>query len=494
MHYKQVLLSTLLIMMTQPLIAADLDCNQVTDEVEKMICDPENFLRADHKQLNDLYTQLLKISSPLQKDILIDEQENWLNQQIFCLKEEVSSPAGCLAKMYDEQLAHLFVLFLQNLVSNDKRDLLAQVIAFPIHVYLKDKRFKINDKQQFLTHYTAIMNNRVKSAVLNQQPTVLFSNWRGKMIGNGEVWFEGTKIIAINNHWGDIQTAEEKHFIEEKHEIDKWTETCLVKNYTMTEKVECFNQASAKWHDELNTSYQALMTQLNPKEKQEVENAQQAWNNYKKAEFDLINTFYGALDGTLWLPIKAKAGVNVLKKRALQLQGYLTDRHVGGDTESIMSVASESNNPCDATGFVIDNDPNGLNVRSAPKGNIISRIPHNDYDSFTQVHIVASEEGWLQISGWEDFFVSVTFDEKAWIYGRLVGTFVRGYEEGGVEAYAESSNDAEKMGQFLANHVVKVIDCKKDWLFVSGQSVDGRRIEAWLAPEEQCSNALTTCL
>jgi hypothetical protein len=83
----------------------------------------------------------------------------------------------------------LFLQQLQNAVAADDRSWIADHIKYPITVTLGGEREVLEGKDEVLAHYGEIINRRVRDAVLAQRFETLFKNWRGTMIGNGELWF-----------------------------------------------------------------------------------------------------------------------------------------------------------------------------------------------------------------------------------------------------------------------------------------------------------------
>ena len=138
-----------------------------------------------------------------------------------------------------------------------------------------------------------------------------------------------------------------------------------------------------------------------------------------------------------------------------------------------------------AKGYITDQDPNGLNVRAEPhvKAEVISKIPYNDYSISSIVDIAAAQNGWLQLRHWTDGAVTTSFDGNAWIYGKLVATLVK--VDGDNNIYAAAVHTARKNGQFVPGRAVKVLDCGNEWLFVQGQSIEGKRVKGWLSPYGQ---------
>ena len=139
----------------------------------------------------------------------------------------------------------------------------------------------------------------------------------------------------------------------------------------------------------------------------------------------------------------------------------------------------------DVQAYIIDEDPNGLNVRAGPslKKDIISKIPYNSYGMLTQVDIADAKNGWLKIREWHDGAVRAQFDHDAWIYGRLVAVLIK--IDGDNNIYASDVHTARQEGKFVEGRQVKVLDCGKEWLFVEGQSTYGKKVKGWLSPYGQ---------
>lgn len=76
-------------------------------------------------------------------------------------------------------------------IAQENKDLVAAVVKYPLEVDLEGKRAAIKNKQQFIQNYDIIITPKVKKAVATEQFVGMFSNYRGMMFGNGEIWFSG---------------------------------------------------------------------------------------------------------------------------------------------------------------------------------------------------------------------------------------------------------------------------------------------------------------
>ncbi|WP_179064733.1 SH3 domain-containing protein [Nostoc sp. C052] len=143
---------------------------------------------------------------------------------------------------------------------------------------------------------------------------------------------------------------------------------------------------------------------------------------------------------------------------------------------------AKSTNPqkCDIFAYVIDTDPQGLNVRSGASTNntILGQIPINE-----TVQVISATGNWVQITNASD-----GFQGTGWVFVPRLGLTTRGYGTNGVDFYASTSQQSQKVGRIPANTAIKLLGCQGDWAQVEYQGVKG-----WLAREDQCGAALTSC-
>ncbi|WP_276485946.1 hypothetical protein [Paraflavitalea pollutisoli] len=90
-----------------------------------------------------------------------------------------------------------FLIRLRGWVTNGQRDSVAQVVDYPL------RNPKIAHQQQFLQQYDSLFNEKVRTALLQQNLRQIFRRDQGAMIGDGAVWFRqsGNRylIVGINN-------------------------------------------------------------------------------------------------------------------------------------------------------------------------------------------------------------------------------------------------------------------------------------------------------
>lgn len=145
-------------------------------------------------------------------------------------------------------------------------------------------------------------------------------------------------------------------------------------------------------------------------------------------------------------------------------------------------VLAKPQNPtkCNIFAYVIDQDAKGVNVRSgaSTKNRILGAIPANE-----TVSIIASKRNWAQITN-----ASAGFSGTGWVYLPTLGISSRGYDTNGVDLYSNPNQKSRKVGRVPHTLSVKLLGCQGDWARVEYEGIQG-----WLAREDQCGAALTSC-
>jgi len=85
---------------------------------------------------------------------------------------------------YGEFLSHLQA----GLNANDRRAIIG-LIAFPLRVTYDDGVRIYRSSRELERDFDEIFSSRVRSSVLKQRPDALVSRDRGRLTGNGRIWF-----------------------------------------------------------------------------------------------------------------------------------------------------------------------------------------------------------------------------------------------------------------------------------------------------------------
>ena len=148
--------------------------------------------------------------------------------------------------------------------------------------------------------------------------------------------------------------------------------------------------------------------------------------------------------------------------------------------------------PCGVTAYVIDTDPEGVNVRNGPgKEYAVTAILPADWP--VQVHITGAKGDWMNIS---DPSVYAPFSEPTqyftgWVWGPAlaVATRLSGRDPSGlVPLYRDPIAGSTVVTRLPKNTPVTIAGCKGEWVKVNYKDTSG-----WLDPESHCDNPLTEC-
>ena len=104
----------------------------------------------------------------------------------------------------------LFLTGLQEAVHAGDVVAVSQMIHYPIYVELNGQPTQLASPEQLQQEYSRVFTPGVQIAIAEQKFAELFVNWKGVMLGNGEVWFSGVcldedcneydiGIMAVNN-------------------------------------------------------------------------------------------------------------------------------------------------------------------------------------------------------------------------------------------------------------------------------------------------------
>lgn len=157
----------------------------------------------------------------------------------------------------------------------------------------------------------------------------------------------------------------------------------------------------------------------------------------------------------------------------------------------VLAQAEEAN--CGIDAWVIDKDPNGLNVRDKPNinGKVIKKLKPkslNDDDTIT-VYIVAYSNGWVKIGRAEDNS-GVLFDDLGWISAKMVETGTKGNPnyDSPVTMYSLPKSSSKKIGIIPSEDTVKIAGYDCGWVKVIYKGKTG-----WIRDSNICGSPFTTC-
>ncbi|WP_150737569.1 hypothetical protein [Pandoraea anapnoica] len=84
-------------------------------------------------------------------------------------------------------------------VLDDRRDVVAQSIRYPLHVSLRGKTIILRNPKSLLARYNEIFTDGYVRTIGAAVPRLMFARDQGVMLGDGAVWFDAAgRVIALN--------------------------------------------------------------------------------------------------------------------------------------------------------------------------------------------------------------------------------------------------------------------------------------------------------
>lgn len=167
-------------------------------------------------------------------------------------------------------------------------------------------------------------------------------------------------------------------------------------------------------------------------------------------------------------------------KKIFCLLGFL---FVFGGWSNAQNIAKPQTS-CKIYAYVIDKDPNGLNVRIGAGTNhkILGKIMP-DEDGVI-VEVIGSSGDWLLVENAETLSGEKGFNGKGWVFASMLGTSTRQKSN----LYASANRKSKILATLPTEDEVTILSCSGEWAKVKSGNRQG-----WLAPGNQCGNPVTTC-
>jgi len=103
------------------------------------------------------------------------------------------------------QEVEAFLTNLKNEIISEDKKAIAQLVNYPIDVFVGNKSTTINSSQEFIDKYNKIMNKNLVNAISDCYTKFLFNNYQGVMFGGNQynIWItkmdDKLEILGINN-------------------------------------------------------------------------------------------------------------------------------------------------------------------------------------------------------------------------------------------------------------------------------------------------------
>jgi hypothetical protein len=117
------------------------------------------------------------------------------------------------------------------------------------------------------------------------------------------------------------------HCKKNKHPIDRLMYMCLndTSNYTTIGMVSCVRIAQFRWKNQIDILLPQIAKELSPPAREAFEESQKKWEEYRDAQLDLYNAFFGNFDGTMYRNINASCHMELFRERVLLLEYILQE-------------------------------------------------------------------------------------------------------------------------------------------------------------------------
>lgn len=107
------------------------------------------------------------------------------------------------------------------------------------------------------------------------------------------------------------------------HPIDARMNACLAKAHATMPRATCYNTAYLAWETDIKNLSNKLLKNADTLQRKKLIDEQNTWEKERDLEFNKIADKYNAMRGTGYIPIRIKLRMEILRKRALQLEKQL---------------------------------------------------------------------------------------------------------------------------------------------------------------------------
>lgn len=107
-----------------------------------------------------------------------------------------------VAGIDDPAAFHAFFFKLQQAVAKNDKKAVASMMSYPLNVNTNGKKYKFRTPARFIAKYDSILTPEIKRTLGYAIEEELFANWRGVMVGGGDLWIgqfeDRLAVYAIN--------------------------------------------------------------------------------------------------------------------------------------------------------------------------------------------------------------------------------------------------------------------------------------------------------
>ena len=110
---------------------------------------------------------------------------------------------------------------------------------------------------------------------------------------------------------------------EKKDPIEARMDAAMHDNPSTAGMLDAISVAKREWDDRMNEDYAKLKKLMPPDEWSAFIKAQKAWIAYRDVQIESLGITYAQMEGTMWLPARAHAEMDLTKQRSQFMQKTL---------------------------------------------------------------------------------------------------------------------------------------------------------------------------
>jgi uncharacterized protein YecT (DUF1311 family) len=110
---------------------------------------------------------------------------------------------------------------------------------------------------------------------------------------------------------------------EKKDPIEARMDAAMHDNPSTAGMLDAISVAKKEWDERMNEDYAKLKKLMPPDEWSAFIKAQKAWIAYRDVQIESLGITYAKMEGTMWLPARAHAEMDLTKQRSQFLQKTL---------------------------------------------------------------------------------------------------------------------------------------------------------------------------
>ena len=110
---------------------------------------------------------------------------------------------------------------------------------------------------------------------------------------------------------------------EKKDPIEVRLDGAMRDNPSTAGMLDAIAVAKREWDSRMNEDYAKLKKRMPADEWVAFVQAQKSWLAYRDVQIESLNTTYSKMEGTMWLPVRAHAEMDLTKQRAQFLKETL---------------------------------------------------------------------------------------------------------------------------------------------------------------------------